>query len=97
MNVSVEKKWTGLVYGVEKCITQGFIILLENLERICKVRYSEQKLEELFFGCRMFFDYENVTKLGQMMAWLCGGYGNKSEEKHHEGTSTNGEENYFPS
>lgn len=49
MNVSVEKKWTGLVYGVEKCITQGFIILLENLERICKVRFSEQRTSGIVF------------------------------------------------
>lgn len=43
----------------------------------------------------MFFDYENMTKLVQMMAWLCRGYRNKSEEKHHEGMSMNGEEIIF--
>lgn len=49
MNVFVEKKWTGSVYGVEKCTTEMFIILLENLERICRTSLSKQKLEELFF------------------------------------------------
>lgn len=45
---------------LRKYIIEGFIIFLENLERICKTGLSKQKLE-LFCGCQMFFfEYENM-------------------------------------
>lgn len=76
-----DKKWTGSVYGVEKCIIEEFIILLENLKRICKTKPKPTKTWIIFWS-QVFFEYANMTKLSQMMAWLCRGYKRKSEEQH---------------
>lgn len=46
------KKWTDIVHGVEKCIIEGFIILLENLERTCdrdKEAWAKKTLRNYFF------------------------------------------------
>lgn len=43
----------------------------------------------------MFFEYDNMIKLGQMMAQLCSDYWRKSEEQHFEGMSISGDEIIF--
>ena len=52
---------------------------------------NKQKLEDLFFDIGCFFECDNMTKLGQMVARLWSSYRKEGEGQHYDGMSINRE------